>query len=91
VPGRRDSGQLALLRQLDVVDERSQRRHFRWHERAEAVECLDPEQRLQTAPAGSLVETARRQRRHPVAPFGGAAGEWLALQQVVGQQQFARL
>ena len=88
---RRESRQATLLRQLDVVDERAERRHFRRRERAEPVERLDAEHRLQPAAAGRLVETARRQRRQPSAPLGGAAGEWFLLQQPVRQQQLARI
>jgi hypothetical protein len=88
-PGRFEARQLAGLRQLDIVDERTGGGQLGTGEGAEAVECLDAVERLQPAARVLAVEARGGQRRQDRFPFAEQLEQVRLLQQPVRQQQLA--
>ena len=87
---RRERGELAGLRELDVVEQRAAGRDLGAREGAEAVERCDLEGRLQALAGIVAVEARRGQRRQHGIPLFQRGLHRLARQQPVGHQKLAR-
>ena len=90
VTRRLQGGQLALLGQIDVIDEDARRRDLRPAEGAEGVERLDAQHRLETPARVLAVEARIGQGRQAALPIGEQLEEFAALLQFLRQQDFAR-
>ena len=85
---RPEQGQPALLRELEVVDDRPQRAGFGPAEGSEAVEALRAEDRGDPGIGGGGIEARRGQRRRGGAGLGDQAAQLGLL--ALGDQHLAR-